>query len=423
MSNVKGTGRFGNIPLPGIEGYKISPYQTDHFSVHPVQEFVKEENTERLSAMAIDLPDFKASEQPKIKTNNISDQFTSALKVAFLGVGQGGGRIAQAFHDLGYARVCALNTTDQDLAGLSMPNKLVIGKNRGGAGKDPEQGKLAAEESFEEIMEALMNAFGSDAEQVFLCVGAGGGSGTGSWPVALKALKEYIRETKGESTAERQVGVIMTIPKRSEGARVQANALKALEEAIELTDLGEIKTLILVDNAKIHSILPGLSVKNFWKVANQNFASVLHTFNILAAQSSEFHTFDRADFRSILRNGVMIFGMTSVEKWDTKEDVSKAIRQNLAGTLLADGFDLSSADMAGAIIVAHDEVLSELPMENLDAAFHSLGRIIGNDGITLHNGVYESTNSGMKVFTMISGLEPPAERLAELKQLSASIGD
>jgi cell division GTPase FtsZ len=420
LTNVKGTLRFGT-PLPGIENYKVVPSYAES-TIVPVklEQTVPQSSTKR-SPMAIELPEFKAAEQPKFDTVVIKDQFVSALKMAFLGVGQGGGRVAQAFHDLGYVRVCALNTTDQDLASLSIPNKLVIGKDRGGAGKDPEQGRLAAEESFEDIMEMLLRVYGQDVEQAFLCVGAGGGSGTGSWSVALRALKEYLSTTQIESTTERKVGVIMTMPKRSEGARVQANALKALEEAIELCDRGDIKTLILVDNAKIHSILPGLSVKNFWKVANQNFASVLHTFNILAAQNSEYSTFDRSDFRSILRNGILIFGMTSVEKWDSKEDISKAIRQNLAGTLLADGFDLTKADMAGAIIVAHDDVLAELPMEHLDSAFHSLGRIIGNEGITLHNGVYESANSGMKVFTMISGLEPPAARLQELKQLSANV--
>jgi hypothetical protein len=114
----------------------------------------------------------------------------------------------------------------------------------------------------------------------------------------------------------------------------------------------------------------------------------------------------------------MIFGMTRVDKWRGKEDISQAVRQNLKGTLLAEGFDLSKAKMAGAVVVAHDAVLSEIPMENIDYALFSLGRILGNEGVTLHSGIYEGNAPGVRVFTVISGLEPPAERLAELQSLA-----
>jgi hypothetical protein len=94
------------------------------------------------------------------------------------------------------------------------------------------------------------------------------------------------------------------------------------------------------------------------------------------------------------------------------------VRKNLAGTLLAEGVDLSTADIAGAIIVAHDSILEEIPMENIDYAFNSLGRALGNEGITLHSGIYEGKQPGMRVFTIVSGLEPPQGRLEELEKLA-----
>lgn len=347
------------------------------------------------------------------------DSFESAMRLAFIGAGQGGGRIAQAFYDMGYKRVCAVNTTDQDLESLTIENKLVIGGGeRGGAGKDPNEGTAAAKESYEDIMDLLLRSWGEKVEQVYVCVGAGGGSGTGSWSVLVDAVREYCKSTNIEKPLSQHIGVIMTIPKRSEGSRVQANAFTALNQAIHMLESGKISSLILVDNARIHELFPGLPVKKFWSIANQNFAAVLHTLNLLAAQKSEYHTFDKADFRSIVRNGLMIFGMTRVDKWQSKEDISHAVRQNLKGTLLAEGFDLSKAKMAGAVVVAHDDVLNEIPMENIDYAFHSLGRTLGNEGVTLHSGIYEGGSPGMRVFTVISGLEPPAERLAELEQLA-----
>jgi cell division GTPase FtsZ len=374
------------------------------------------------SGSGIDLPELDlepfVSDGTEDEEINLEDSFDSAIRLAFVGAGQGGGRIAEAFAKLGYARVCAVNTTNQDLVELKIPHKLVIGNNRGGAGKDPEEGRLAAEESAEDIMDMLMRSWGPGVEQVFICVGTGGGSGTGSWPKIVDLVGEYCRSTDIEKPFGKHIGVIMTMPKRSEGARVQTNAYKSILQAVEMAQSGRISSLVLVDNAKIHELFPRLPVKRFWSVANQNFAAVLHTFNLLAAKNSEYNTFDRADLRSVIRNGLMIFGMTRVHRWRATEDVSQAVRKNLTGTLLAEGFDLSKANMAGAIVVAHDSILEEIPMENIDYAFNSLGRVLGNEGITLHNGIYEGRQEGMRVFTIISGLGPPSERLEELEALS-----
>jgi cell division protein FtsZ len=367
----------------------------------------------------IDLPDLDQEiEAPEVGGRH-EDSFVSATRMAFVGAGQGGGRIAEAFARLGYARVAAVNTTNQDLEGLNIQHKLVIGRNRGGAGKDPEEGRLAANESTEDIMDLMMRAWGEGVEQMWVCVGGGGGSGTGSWPKLVELAHEYGRSTNIEKPVGKHVGLLLTLPKRSEGARVQANALKAVNEALAMTKDGRISSLVLVDNARIHELFPRLPVKRFWHVANQNFAAVLHTFNLLAAQNSEFQTFDRADFRNVVRNGLMIFGMTRVHQWQGQEDISQAVRKNLKGTLLAEGFDLAKANMAGAIVVAHDSILEEIPMENIDYAFNSLGRALGNEGITLHSGIYEGKQEGMRVFTIISGLEPPKDRLDELAALSA----
>ncbi len=365
----------------------------------------------------VDIPDsFEGEVEDMDRTRK--DKFDSAIRMAFIGAGQGGGRIAEAFYDLGYRRVCAINTTNQDLEPLNIEHKLVVGNDRGGAGKDPEQGRLAAKESAEDIMDMLLRAWGESVEQTYVCVGAGGGSGTGSWEVVVDLMTEYAKSTNVEKPVEKHIGVIMTLPKRSEGSRVQANANKAVVRAVELLDEGKISNLLIVDNAKIHDLYPKLPVKKFWPVANKNFAAVFHTFNLLASQSSEYSTFDRADFRSVIRNGIMIFGMTRVTTYSEKEDISKAVRQNLKGTLLGDGFDLSTANMAGVIVVAHDDVLSEIPMENIDYAFNSLGRSLGNEQITLHSGIYEGRGDGLRVFTIVSGLNPPRQRLEELQTLA-----
>lgn len=372
------------------------------------------------NSSGIDLPEIDEDAYAAVEEEDstLVDRFTAAVQMAFIGVGQGGGRIAEAFAKLGYARVCAINTTEQDLEGLEISHKKVVGRNRGGAGKDPEQGRLAVGESREDVMDLMMRAWGEGVEQIYICVGAGGGSGSGGWPEVVKLVTEFCSSTNIEKPIEKHIGVIMSIPKRSEGARVQANALKAINTSLEFLKQGKISSLVFVDNARIHENFPKLPVKRFWHVANTSFAAVLHTFNLLATQNSQYSTFDRADFRSVIRNGIMIFGMTRVHRWKATEDISQAVRQNLTKTLFAEGFDLSKANMAGAIVVAHDSVLEEIPMENIDYAFSALGRTLGNEGITLHNGIYEGKGEGMRVFTIISGLQAPAERLEELKALA-----
>lgn len=408
-----------NDDLPEIPDplYDISPTPAPTSS--PTQESAPA--PEASAVDAVDIPDpLAAYRAPAVKEDRHKDKFESAIKMAFIGAGQGGGRIADSFYNFGYRKVCAVNTTVQDLKGLSMPEdkKLVIGNNRGGAGKDPAQGAAAARESYEDLMDHMMRSWGDSAEYLYVCVGGGGGSGTGSWSVILDAMKEYAASTRIEEPYYKKLGVIMTLPKRSEGSRVQRNALEAVKLALKKLEDKEISSLVLVDNSRIHHLYPGLPVKMFWKVANDTFTGIFHTFNLLAAKDSDYNTFDRADYRSVVQNGLMIFGRTKVTQWRGKEDISLAVRQNLAGSLLADGFDLSTADMAGAIVVAHDDVLGEIPMENIDYALHSLGRTLGNENIVLHNGIYEGRQNGMQVLTIVSGLDAPASRLEELEKLA-----
>jgi len=216
-------------------------------------------NSSETSGTGIDLPEdvFVTPPRPR-QADPHNDKFSSAMRMAFIGAGQGGGRIVDSFRHLGYNRVCCINTTEQDLKSLEGLTQLVIGNNRGGAGKDPEQGRLAAKESYEDIMDLMMRSWGESVEQMFICIGAGGGSGTGSWPVLVKAAKEYGESTNVEKPISKHLGVIMTMPKRSEGSRVQHNALMALRQAVEMVASKKISTLIILDNAKIHELYPCL---------------------------------------------------------------------------------------------------------------------------------------------------------------------
>ena len=101
-----------------------------------------------------------------------------SFKFAFVGAGQGGSRIAESFHKLGYRKLSAINTAQQDLNTIRLENKLCIGD--GGAGKDPTVAEALYATKKEDVLDFMYDSFGEDVDRIFICAGAGGGSGSGS---------------------------------------------------------------------------------------------------------------------------------------------------------------------------------------------------------------------------------------------------
>ena len=64
-------------------------------------------------------------------------------------------------------------------------------------------------------------SFGDEVDRVFICAGAGGGTGAGTVCPLVHTAKEY-QESVGASSES--VGVILALPKKSEGKRVNENA-------------------------------------------------------------------------------------------------------------------------------------------------------------------------------------------------------
>jgi cell division protein FtsZ len=112
------------------------------------------------------------------------------IKIKIIGIGGGGGNILTRMYKRKVEGVefIALNTDAQALHFTKADKKINIGVNltRGlGAGMDPEIGKKAAEESLQEIEEAL-----SGADLIFITCGLGGGTGSGAAPVVAEAARK-----------------------------------------------------------------------------------------------------------------------------------------------------------------------------------------------------------------------------------------
>jgi len=170
------------------------------------------------------------------------------VDIKIIGCGGGGVNAINNMIDLGISGVdfVALNTDAQALITSPANIKLDIGRNvtKGlGAGSDPELGRAAAEENFEDIKDIV---FGTD--MVFVTAGMGGGTGTGSAPIVAKAAKEVGALTIG----------IVTTPFGFEGKQRMTKALAGIEKLKE-----EVDTIIVIPNDNLLKMLdPNISMKD-----------------------------------------------------------------------------------------------------------------------------------------------------------------
>lgn len=363
-----------------------------------------------------DVFDFQMPEAPEPVQETVQefkDKDNVGFKFGFIGAGQGGGKIAEAFAQIGYARVGAINTADQDLDTVNVPKKFKFGKQQG-AGKDRSVAKTAFSDQKEDIVDFIRQAVGTDIDRIFVTVGAGGGTGAGVCTELVKVAKEYQNTIKATSP---YVGVILALPKISEGKKVSLNAYETLREACKLVEDKIVSPLIILDNEKINVLYPKLPVSKFWQVANSNISSLFHLFNSIVTKSSQHSTFDSNDLRTVLDSGIMVFGMTPVPNLTNEAEISKAVRENLKRNVLCGELDLATGKIAASVAIADDQTLDKIPQEHLDNAFNQLNRTL-QSGSTVHQGVYKGNKAGLSIFTAIGGISTPQSKLDALLKAS-----
>ncbi|MCK9272775.1 cell division protein FtsZ [Candidatus Gracilibacteria bacterium] len=178
--------------------------------------------------------------QNPIEEVNVSDYISPIANIKVIGVGGGGQNAINRMIASGLEGVefIAINTDAQALFTSKAQIRINIGRatTRGlGAGANPEIGKKAAEESSEEIKQAL-----AGADMVFITCGLGGGTGTGAAPVIAEIAK---------GLGSLVVGVV-TKPFAFEGQRRSIQSLDGFDKLKEKVD-----TLITIPNDKILSII------------------------------------------------------------------------------------------------------------------------------------------------------------------------
>ena len=366
---------------------------------------------------SVDLEDFEIPEEEEL---TIGDESGGSLTFGFIGLGQCGGRIAEAFHRLGYKKNIVINTAEQDLKKNSVPNQMLIQLEnmRGGAGKNMDVAKETIEAEKNSVYNKMREIFGN-VTNIFVCAGLGGGTGGGSISTTLEIAKKYMKYIDVPNP-EQRVGAIVTLPTQGESSSplVAGNAYQAANELSSLADKNQVSPVIIVDNAKVESLYKKLTVAKFFPTINNSVAQLLNIFNVISVEPSEYISFDSTDFQSVLEvGGHMIMGVSVIKNFESPTSISEALKKNLSKTLLASNFDLSTAQAVACVVVGGIEEFDTVEglMDNINYGFDTIASFTGNAKV--HRGVYsdENRNGSVAVYTAISGLKKPSERYKKIK--------
>ena len=226
----------------------------------------------------------------------------SFARLRVVGIGGSGGNAVNhmvSSHVQGVDFI-AVNTDGQDLHKNKSKRKIHIGKalTRGlGTGMNADLGKQAADETRDEIQEAVK---GSD--MVFITCGMGGGTGTGAAPIVAKIARELGALTVG----------VVTKPFSFEGAQRARLAESGLTELRKAVD-----ALIIVPNDKLLSIVSReTGIKNAFAMCDDILKQAVEGISDLITQTGIINV-DFADVRAVMQNAgsaLMGIGVATGEK-------------------------------------------------------------------------------------------------------------
>lgn len=239
--------------------------------------------------------------------------------IKLIGVGGGGSNAVTHMFKQGIVGVdFAICNTDSQAMDLSpVPTRIQLGPNLTegrGAGSKPNIGKLACEESIDDMRNYLEN----NCKMLFITAGMGGGTGTGAAPIIAKTAREMDILTVG----------IVTMPFNFEGRRRIEQAAEGLAEFRKHVD-----TLIIISNDKLRQIYGNLSISEaFAKADNILTTAAKGIAEIITVPG--YVNVDFEDVNTVMRDsGVAIMGTAMASGEDRAK---RAVDDALHSPLLED---------------------------------------------------------------------------------------
>ena len=240
----------------------------------------------------------------------LDEEMQNVTNIKVIGVGGGGGNAVNRMVEAGLNGVefVAMNTDQQALVNSKATQKVQLGakltKGRG-AGADPEVGQRAAEESKDEIANALKGA-----QMVFITAGMGGGTGTGAAPVVAETAHDLGILTVG----------IVTKPFAFEGRRLMEQAEKGIAALREQVD-----SLVVIPNERLKLVSEErITLANAFIVADDVLRQGVQSISDLI-QLPGIVNLDFEDVKSVMQNaGYAHMGVGHASGKDKAEQAAMA---------------------------------------------------------------------------------------------------
>lgn len=308
---------------------------------------------------------------------------TEQAHIVVMGCGGGGCNTVNRLTEMGIAgaTTVAANTDAKHLAITKASKKILLGREltRGlGAGGYPEVGKKAAEESKNDIRQALQGV-----DLLFITCGLGGGTGTGSAPVV-----SYLAKEMGAI-----VIAAVTLPFKIEGARI----VKAEEGLAKLREVCD--TVIVIENQKLVELAGNRPLKDAFGVSDSLIATMIKGITETISQPSLVNL-DYADVRTIMRSGgVATIGVgESDSQYRAKEAVQKALNNPL--------LDVDYSGATGAMI----QVIGgeDMTLEEINAIGEEVSQHMDPEATVMWGARIVPEYAGkVQVITIITGVKSP----------------
>ena len=272
-------------------------------------------------------------------------------KIKVIGVGGGGSNAVNRMINFGLQGVefIAVNTDAQALLKSLAPKRMQIGEKltRGlGAGARPEIGQKAAEESRDDILEALRGA-----DMVFVTAGMGGGTGTGAAPVVAECAREIGALTVG----------VVTRPFGFEGMKRKRNAESGIENLKQHVD-----TIITIPNDRLMQVVDKKTpITQAFQIADDVLRQGVKGISDLIAMPGLVNL-DFADVQSVMSNaGSALMGIGEASGENAAVEAAKAA---IASPLLETSIDGARGILLN--VTGAEESLSMYEIQEASEAIH-----------------------------------------------------
>lgn len=250
------------------------------------------------------------------------DDQTSFASIKVVGCGGGGNNAVNRMVDAGLRGVefISINTDRQALALSNAQTKIQIGEKltKGlGAGAVPEVGRRAAEESREEIAQALKGA-----DLVFVTAGMGGGTGTGAAPIVAEIARDI-----GALTIS-----VVTKPFAFEGKQRMKNAEMGIADLKQRVD-----TLVVIPNDRLLQVVSkGTTMLEAFRIADDVLRQGIQGISDLIAVPALINL-DFADVKTVMESGGMAHMGIGVGKGENR--MVEAAKNAISSPLLETNID------------------------------------------------------------------------------------